>query len=216
MENRLLARYRSAAGAAAYRGKYRRSWARRISNRRELSLVRRALRGIAGGRPKTVLDCPCGAGRLLPLLLEGAERVWAADLSAWMIREARRASGGGDRVVFTQGSAVRLPFATGAFDVTLCHRLIHHVPAREERAVILAELARVSRRAVVLSFADAGTRRARRRKGRTKCVTFTARELASEAAEQGLHLVSPVRRLGGWVSFLAVAILEREPLAGGA
>jgi len=214
MDTKLLDRYRSEAGAAAYRGKYRRSWTRRISSRRELSLVRRALLGIEGGRPKAVLDCPCGAGRLLPLLLEGAERVAAADISAAMVREARRARGGG--VVFVQASAGGLPFATGAFDVVVCHRLIHHVVSRKERAPILAELARVSRRAVVLSFADAGTRRARRKRGRTKCATLSAAELAAEAAEQGLRLTSPVRRLGGWVSFLAVAVLLAERPAGGA
>ncbi len=54
-----------------------------------------------------------------------------------------------------------LPFADGAFDVVLCLDVLEHVPA-EERERLLDELARVSRRFILLAapFATAGVREA--------------------------------------------------------
>jgi len=53
--------------------------------------------------------------------------------------------------------AGRLPFADASFDVVLCLDVLEHVP-REERDALLGELARVSRRFVLLAapFATAG------------------------------------------------------------
>ena len=53
--------------------------------------------------------------------------------------------------------AGRLPFADASFDVVLCMDVLEHVP-REEREALLGELARVSRRFVLLAapFATAG------------------------------------------------------------
>jgi ubiquinone/menaquinone biosynthesis C-methylase UbiE len=190
-------RYRSREGAAAYRTKYARSFLRRISSGREVAIVRRLL--ARAGPARRLLDCPCGAGRLLPALRGAAERVTAADLSPEMIREAH----GAGRAAFVQASAFRLPFADRAFDVTVCHRLVHHIPA-ESRAAVLAELARVTARALVLSFADAGTRRARRT---TRRVCVGAAALAQEARAAGLFLEESVR-IGGWFSVQAVALFR--------
>src|SRR5687767_6611582 len=111
MEGHLLARYGSPDGAAAYRKKYERSLARRWSNRRELATVRRALER-AGARGR-LLDCPCGAGRLVPTLLEVADHVTAVDLSPAMVEQARAAlapEAEAGRVDFAVASAERLPF----------------------------------------------------------------------------------------------------------
>lgn len=210
MDADLVRRYRSSEGAAAYRRKYGRSWLRRLSNRRELALVGRALeRAGASGR---VLDCPCGAGRLVPVLLRGADEVVGADLSMAMVSEARDALApevAAGRVSLLASGAGALPFGDGAFDVAVCHRLLHHVPEAEARLRILRELARVARNAVVLSFADAATRKAarRRRKG-SSCVLLSEADLAREAAACGLVLDPPVTRIAGWFSVQAVAVLR--------
>jgi len=208
----LAQRYRSPEGALGYRHKYERGLLRRLSNRRELALVARALSRAGGG---DVLDCPCGAGRLLPVLARGARRLTAADFSATMVEQARHAVRDDPRlsaVRFGLGSAGRLPFADGSFDVAVCHRLVHHLPAAE-RAAVLSELARVARHAVVLSFADAATprARARARRGRgSSAVALTAAELRAEAGRCGLVLEEPVLRIGGWVSVQAIAVLRKE------
>lgn len=195
-----LRRYRTDAGAAAYREKYARSLVRRVSSAREIFLVRRALARF--GRVTRLLDCPCGAGRLLPALRQCATDVIAADFSRAMLAVARR-----PEVAFAQAAAGSLPFRDDAFDVACCHRLLHHLHAAPARAALWRELARVARRGVVLSFADAATRKARRRPSRA--FVCTAAELAAEAAPFGLVLARPPERLCGMVSRLAVATLRR-------
>ena len=124
MDTHLYERYGSEAGATAYRHKYERSLARRWSNRRELSAVHRALER-AGARGR-VLDCPCGAGRLVPTLLAVADHVTAVDLSPEMVKQAEdalAALAAAGRVSFAVASADRLPFPDQAFDTVVCHRL---------------------------------------------------------------------------------------------
>jgi demethylmenaquinone methyltransferase/2-methoxy-6-polyprenyl-1,4-benzoquinol methylase len=59
-----------------------------------------------------VLDLGCGTGRL-GLRLAGRARVVGLDVSPAMLSRARETAVG--RVAFVQGSAFRLPFASGAF-----------------------------------------------------------------------------------------------------
>lgn len=192
MDLHLGERYRSREGAAAYARKFSRSWTRRISNWRELALVEKALS--RAGAAERLLDCPCGAGRLWPVLLRHAKRLFAADFSGEMLRQGRAILGGAG-VPLAAATVGRLPFADRAFDVAVCHRLLHHLSA-EERERALSELARVARRAVVVSFADAETGRARRRKkrGGSSCVFLAKAELAAEATRHGLELELPVLR----------------------
>jgi SAM-dependent methyltransferase len=212
VEPGLIQRYESDAGAAAYRRKYERSLLRRLSNRRELAVVSRAL--AAAGARGHVLDCPCGAGRLVPTILRRAERVTAADVSAAMVREAEdalAAEARAGRVDFAVASAEALPFADDRFDTVVCHRLLHHVQDADERGRILHELARVASRRVVLSFNDATTwkGRSQRRRGRTRGrVALAPDALQAEAAAHGLVLEPPVRRLNGLFSLVAVAVFR--------
>lgn len=218
MDPKLLARYGSPEGAAAYRRKYERTWIRRLSNRREMGVVRRGL-SAAGARDE-ILDCPCGAGRLVPVLLERAGRVVGADLSPAMVAEARSALAplvAAGAVDLRVASADALPFPDRAFDTAVCHRLLHHVSERRDRVRILAELGRVARRGVVVSFQDATTGKGRRqaRQGKQgRRVVLHPDELAAEAAEAGLLLVPPVHRLSPRFSLIAVAVLRKAPPPG--
>jgi ubiquinone/menaquinone biosynthesis C-methylase UbiE len=212
MDPRLLARYESASGAAAYRRKYARSWIRRLSNRRELAVVRKALaRAGAQGR---LLDCPCGAGRLTPTLLRFAGHVTCVDLSEAMVAEARdvlAAEAAAGRVDFRVAPADALPFGDGAFDTAVCHRLLHHMATPGERAGVLAELARVASRRVVLSFADDSTRKARRQRRRgtpRRRHALRPEVLHAEAATHGLRPLGAPLRLNGFHSLVAVAVFD--------
>jgi ubiquinone/menaquinone biosynthesis C-methylase UbiE len=212
MDAHLVERYSSAAGAAAYRAKYDRSWTRRWSNRRELAAVRAAL-ARAGTRGRA-LDCPCGAGRLVPTQLERAEHVTAIDLSPTMVTEAQDAlapEAAAGRVDFAVASADRLPFPDRAFDTAVCHRLLHHLPDAVSRAAVWKELARVAERSVIVSFSDATTWKARlqglRRVKRRRTI-LTPDALAAEAAAHGLLRVGRPIRLNGLFSLLAVAVFR--------
>ena len=212
MDPRLIARYESSSGAAAYRRKYERSWIRRLSNRRELSIVDKALRR-AGARGR-LLDCPCGAGRLTPTLLRHADHVTCADLSQAMVEEARDALGAfaeGGAVHFVTAPADDLPFPDGAFHTAVCHRLIHHMATREERAGVLREMGRVAASRLVISFSDDTTWKARRQRRRAVPRRRHALQpgvLFAEAAEHGLEPIGGPLRLNGIHSLVAVAVFD--------
>jgi SAM-dependent methyltransferase len=211
VDDRFSARYGGDEAARAYRAKYERSFLRRLSARREAALVGRLL-DRAGGRGGEVLDAPCGAGRLVPTLLSRAERVVGVDLSPAMVAAATEALAGevaSGRVALSVGSAEALPFQRGAFRAAVCWRLLHHLAAPEERRRVLAELARVARDAVVVSFADAGTLRARaaRRRGRpSRRAPIAVETLAQDARAAGLDLAAH-ERLSSAFSALAGALL---------
>ena len=215
MDPKLVARYQSASGATAYRNKYRGSLSRRLSNRRELSIVSKAL--VRAGTSGRVLDVPCGAGRLTPTLLRHAEHVTCVDLSASMVDEARDALAAfGDRVDFAVGSADALPFDHDAFDTVVCHRLVHHMETAEERAGVFAELSRVAERAVVCSFSDDSTWKARsqRRRGvKRRRYPLQPAQFFEEVAAHGLTPNGKLLHLNGFCSLVTVAVLHVEGAA---
>lgn len=106
-----------------------------------------------------VLDAPCGAGRLREAIEERGGRYVGLDASSFMLAEG---AGGG----WVQGSAWALPFPARAFGAVVCCRLLHHIPDKGSRAALIGELLRVSAGPVLLSFWDATSWHAwRRRKG---------------------------------------------------
>lgn len=212
VERHLLTRYGSKEGALAYRHKYERSLSRRLSNRRELGVVDRAL-DEAGVRGR-VLDCPCGAGRMTPTILAHADHVTAVDLSEAMVDEARSAlaplSAGG-RLDFAVASVDDLSFEDAHFDAAVCHRLIHHIADPAQRARVFAELARVTKGSVVMSFSDATTfkHRLQSRRGRKRRrVALDPEQLREEAGSHGLVLRDRPRRLNGLFSLVAVVVFD--------
>ncbi len=94
-----------------------------------------------------VMDVPSGTGRFLSLLTTHADSVLAIDAAHAMLRQ----HSGAARV---QASAHALPWRAGAADLVLCSRLLHHLGAESERRAVLNELARVSRRWLIVSHFD--------------------------------------------------------------
>ncbi|GIX49699.1 MAG: hypothetical protein KatS3mg131_3910 [Candidatus Tectimicrobiota bacterium] len=136
------------------------------------------------------LDVPCGYGRFAPLLARLGFTAVGADLSLAMLRLAAEAHGRGRWV---QASLLALPFADGAFDGALCVRLLHHRRPDAERQQILQELARVTRRVVLVSFyrytpLHAATRRWRG--GRARQGMLTLARFRALVAASGLELAS--------------------------
>jgi SAM-dependent methyltransferase len=116
---------------------------------RDPRLVERILddHGVHGA----LLDVPCGAGRLGPLLASRGGPVVGVDVSHSMLTAAPSPE------MLVQAAAQRLPFAARSFDVVVCCRLLHHLRTREERLAVVRELVRVSSRLVLASFWDSGS-----------------------------------------------------------
>lgn len=126
-------------------------------NRREWTCIRRCLAGLPSG--SSVLDLPCGTGRLIiPLRRHGFE-VTAADSSRHMIDVARdhylaKSGQTADScdVRFLREDVMATDFPNGEFDAVVCNRLLHHYPSAELRRRALRELRRVSRNRVIVSY----------------------------------------------------------------
>lgn len=150
----------SAAGSGArYRG---RRWRSKRAQERDPKLVARLLRDVVhhDAARGFILDTPSGTGRLRGALEATGARYVGVELSADMQRHADDGSG------LVRGDARHLPFADRTFDAVVCCRLLHHLRHDEERAALLAELVRVSRAWVLVSFWDAASWHAwRRRRG---------------------------------------------------
>jgi ubiquinone/menaquinone biosynthesis C-methylase UbiE len=186
------ARFRTREQVERYRARYTSGRRRRVHLKEEASLAQI----LAGLRPvETVLDMPCGTGRLAPLFAKIAERIILADASSVMLEVAREEHPH-LQAQYLLTRAERIELADGSVDIAFCHRLLHHIRDRALRARILGELARVSKQYVILSYFPSGFRTRirwwlRRLLGMAKEGTgpVSQRAFFEEAASHGLRLV---------------------------
>lgn len=120
---------------------HRWEWLRRAGRRRLVELLE-----VSPG--EHALDVCTGTGELALLLARAGARVTAVDLSPDMLAQARKKAGAYD-IHFLQADATQLPFPDQTFDVSTVYMGLHCMPGAARRAV-LRELARVTRRQVVL------------------------------------------------------------------
>lgn len=145
-----VSRFDTAAAAA----KYSNSLIHTRTDRREQRCIRRALANVPAG--SSVLDIPCGAGRLLPLLCGLGYRVTAADSSAHMLEWARQCAQMQSLPIeqedFHTANIFDTGFADHHFDAVVCNRLFHHFGESQTRQRALRELKRISHGPIILSF----------------------------------------------------------------
>jgi|GEM_PF-1309897 len=219
----------AARGAEGYAGrsKYDPARAARYAARsarrhaEEWALLARVLETIPP--PATVLDAPCGAGRVARELLARGARVRAADLSPSMLAHAREAVGAHPQCLGVEVLDLEAPVPAGAptHELVVCFRFLHHLPDAATRARVLASLAARSSRHVLVSFhhpasvhqVARGLRRLlTRRRGDRHAITLGA--LAREAAPHGLRLRSS-DALGRYRRDLWVALFDTSPRTAG-
>jgi len=99
----------------------------------------------------SILNVPCGYGRFSEILQNHCTRLVYYDLHPKMVSICSEEWGGSGRD-FINGSIRNLPFKDGSFDIVICIRLFHHFFPSHDRFNIISELARVSRRFVLLTY----------------------------------------------------------------
>lgn len=117
----------------------------------EMKLVDRAFRLI----PKThsVLDIPCGGGRIFLSLAKQGYTVAAADLSDAMLQYAREnARKAGIDCPVEKKDIEQLDYPEKNFDTIVCFRLFQHFPNELIRQRAVSEMCRVARQYVVMSY----------------------------------------------------------------
>jgi SAM-dependent methyltransferase len=181
-------RYGTAAAAENYRDRrFRRSASGRRVDEAERRLLAGLLRDLSVTGP--VLDVPCGAGRLTPILAAGDRAVIGADVAEEMLRLSRRAAEEAHAdCQFLAADARRLPLADGTFDLAMAMRLLHRVRRRTERLEVLKELARVSRKYVVFSFYNRWSLAGLRDRARGRYAGESRGAIAAEVAEAGMRV----------------------------
>jgi len=124
----------------------------KLVDRREQAMVDEIIRTLNLTRGR-VLDAPCGYGRFSTLFAQRGARIICADVSTAMVARTReRISGEGLPGMYAVMDIRHLPFKTDSVEATFTMRLFHHGFARDEMGAILSELARVTRRWVILSY----------------------------------------------------------------
>ncbi|MFN8541332.1 MAG: methyltransferase domain-containing protein [Thermomicrobiales bacterium] len=118
--------------------------------------VARLFRASAPAQGPAILDVGCGSGDITlavatRLRRDGhAPRLTCADLHRPILVAARRHIGAATPCDYLCADGLRLPLPDRAVDLALCSSTLHHFPPAEA-AHLLRELARVARRAVVVS-----------------------------------------------------------------
>lgn len=202
---RYTSRLQSERSAEKYAKRFDTGSRRRI-DQREQRAVRKIFIGLKDCR--TVLDVPSGAGRFLHTLSAGTRQVIEMDVALEILAHAReRAERDKVTAIVAQGDASKLPLGDGAVDCVFSNRLLHHILVQKERAAILREFHRVSRRWVVVSFFDyrglGGLRRLfKRLKGRKPSYDQqpTREEFKLEVAASGFTVKEIVATGAPWVS----------------
>jgi len=127
-------------------------------NKREMACIQAALSGLP--EQSRVLDLPCGSGRLEMMLLDRGYSVVAADYAVAMLDAAtdyhaellEAEPDKSNRLVFQQEDILNTSFEDQAFDAVICNRLLHHYPEAELRQQVLAELKRITKDRIIVSF----------------------------------------------------------------
>ena len=165
----------------------------RIVDWLERRAVSKALRDVPCGA--RVLDVPCGTGRVTKWLLDAGYKVVGADISDAMMKHAKAKLDGNPNLEgFCQADAAAMPFADGQFDAITSIRFSNHVPP-DVRLRILAEMRRVSRGPIIISYCNPNTVSALKRrlkalirKPRAPWNPASPRQVAAEAAQVGLKV----------------------------
>lgn len=147
----------------------------------------------------TLLDLACGTGRMSEFLASRGYQLTCGDISEEMIGVAkgRMASAGFAKVAFVQMDIYRTGQGAGAYDCVSAFRLFQHLTS-EQRAEALREMARVSRRFVLVNvmYTSAyygAVRKLRLALGRYATrYTSTQSEIDRELSYAGLKIVRSV------------------------
>jgi SAM-dependent methyltransferase len=163
------------------------------TDQREKKCIRKAMAFLRIPPGISVLDIPCGAGRMFPLLKEHGYRVTGADISASMIEEAGQADYNELKVadIFETG------FNDKEFDLVISHRLFQYFTEGADRRSALTELQRISKGPIIVSFScnlalDVLVYRIKRFLGITRlrsCEPVSFTDFAKDAQSVGLEVV---------------------------
>ena len=182
----------------------------------EMALVERGFCCIP--QSNTVLDIPCGAGRVTILLERLGYRCTGAEISDAMIEVARQeiaAAELGSRI--DKIDIEDMDYPDRQFGAIICFRLFHHFPNPQVRRRVVKEMCRVASEYVALSYFSPLSPTSLRRAFRATVSGKISRqyatpltEIAAYFQECGFGLVKDFAQTP-WMHTLHLAIFKRKP-----
>lgn len=144
--------YQQLDAAAGYNLKYKQHVFKRWSTQREFRLLDRLLS--SQPRSHTLLELPCGGGRLSSAMAKFTDLLIEADIAMGQVQYSQQHSRMETAQIWMTASALHIPFRDAVVDGVVCIRLCHHLHKPEEREQLVVELLRVARRFVIVTFFD--------------------------------------------------------------
>ncbi len=181
--------YQDVTEATKYNEGYKKL-SKMINTTREHSVLNRLLK--TQPRSGTLLDIPAGGGRLSPALEQHTDLLIEADAALGQLLYGAADPALKKPALRMTASAFHIPLRSDAVDATVCCRLSHHLPTATERERLVAELLRVSKRFVIMTFFDHDSHKNRRRLalGKPSKLTMTISQVAELANRSGAELVA--------------------------
>lgn len=165
MQQGKLTNYNSTRGATAYKADYQNKFHRKFTDARERKLLTDYFATL--GKLDSILDLPCGHGRLAGFLKERCGRLIEGDWSFTMVSLNQADNGKQDRS-YMRASALEIPLPDRSVDAVVSFRLSHHLESQELRERHLRELFRVADQAVIVTWFSATSLKNRLREVRVK------------------------------------------------
>lgn len=162
---------------------------------------------------ESLLDIPCGGGRLSAPLAGKTENLINMDASLEQVKLALAVKTHTTPRFGASASALALPFKDKSIDGILNARLSHHLPSMAERAALLDELLRVARKFVIFSFTDINSTNTFYKKIRGKKpnpVTMSVSEIEAACSRHSAKLIKimTVFRFGSRHRFALLELSE--------
>lgn len=165
-----------------------------LVNKRELKLIDKALKHADITPPATILDIPCGTGRLSIHLAGMGFKLTGVDISSEMLsfaKEKIRRFNLGNKIKVEVGDAESLHYLADSFDICVSLRFFGHTP-EENRKKILKELSRVTKKHFILAYYLKNSlqyylRRKKREKKSIEWHPFTLIQIEDELDKAGLR-----------------------------
>jgi 2-polyprenyl-3-methyl-5-hydroxy-6-metoxy-1,4-benzoquinol methylase len=181
----------------------------------EMQMVTEAFQMLPVTQVKTVLDAPCGVGRISLWLAQKGCEVTAIDLgeAATRITENLLAEHHKPGNVECR-DIMNMGFSEGQFDASICFRLLHHFSETRDQQALVDELCRVSSGYVVISYFSKYSVTSIRRKVRRfftgkpiKQNPLSLNHLKGLFGRNDFQLLGTVRR-SGFLHSLQLAVFE--------
>ncbi|MBW1726425.1 MAG: methyltransferase domain-containing protein [Deltaproteobacteria bacterium] len=119
--------------AKCYNAQRYHSWYGALFARLHHNFLREVMSGCA--KDASILDLACGTGHNLAVLLDYGRLVVACDLTSAMVQEAIKQYKG-EKLVYTLGNALQLPFPDNTFDVVASSRFLHLFPESQQQLCV--------------------------------------------------------------------------------